>query len=165
MRGLLLGYIALDIGGLLDEVEEEPKLDARVRNSQVDLVTASQLDRLVESRVLIDIKDAPHLIVRPTATSPSILLVYRLGVGCLLNQRHWSSTKLVDLNVDLIAKSAVPKPQVLLLRYRSLYEDQQLSSVRPRRDRSARAGHYSSVPPAGSAICSSTRRETMGTPP
>src|SRR5215218_7075141 len=156
MRGLLLGYIALDIGGLLDEVEEEPKLDARVRNSQVDLVTASQLDCLVDSRVLI---------VRPTATSPSILLVYRLGVGCLLNQRHWSSTKLVDLNVDLIAKSAVPKPQVLLLRYRSLYEDQQLSSVRPRRDRSARAGHYSSVPPAGSAICSSTRRETMGTPP
>lgn len=65
-----LSLVSTDVGRLILEVEDEPKLDAGIGNGQMDAVVFRLLDGLSHVRMCIDIKHAPDLVVGPTSTSP-----------------------------------------------------------------------------------------------
>jgi hypothetical protein len=66
--GEILAHHALELlplphPGALPEVEQEPQLEARVRDGQQDAVVPGHLTGIGELRMLVAIEDAPRLVV------------------------------------------------------------------------------------------------------
>ncbi len=132
---------ALDVRTLRFKMEEEPELDAGVRDCQTDPLLSGKLDGLFEARMLVNIEDAPDLIVGAAATSALGPLVGRLGSSGSLNKRHWRSAKIVNLNIDTAAVATVPVSQVLLLGHTTLNKNKKLSTAWSRFEWAARRRH------------------------
>lgn len=163
--GQALCGVAIYVCGLVGEMQDEPKLDARVGDSEVNVVGFGEIDCLTEERVLVDIEYTPDLIVgTPLAASLGLLLGI-FGLNGPLDECKGSAMEFMNLDVDSSAKPSVPVLEVVLLGDLTLGKDKQLAPARPGRDRSARPSHYSSESPTGSAICSRRRRERIGVPP
>ncbi len=56
--------VPLDVGSLIAEVKQGPQLEAWVGDGEVDRVRLREGSRLLEMGVLVDVEDAPDLVVR-----------------------------------------------------------------------------------------------------
>jgi hypothetical protein len=84
--GPRLGFVPLEVGRLVLEMQEEPELQARVRHGEVDAVARCEVDGLGEVRVLVPVKDTPDLVVRPASTMAGVPGFGLFGGGCVLHQ-------------------------------------------------------------------------------
>ena len=82
----MLGVVAHDKGSLVSEVQQEPQLDAGVRDGEPDVVLLGETQGLIELGVLIAIKDAPNLVMGAPSFSSDLLGLCLLRLYRVLNQ-------------------------------------------------------------------------------
>jgi hypothetical protein len=83
-------------------MEKEPQLETGIRNCQLDVVSGCLLDCIRESRVLVDINNAPHFVVskKRITEPPRLAFCLTLKSDCPLNDGFRIRTQLIDLHVD-----------------------------------------------------------------
>jgi hypothetical protein len=118
--------LALYVRGVVLEMEDEPELNARVRDSQIDVVPVGKVDSPSEVGVLITVEDAPDLVMGAPAPSPRFASLGSLRLDCSLDELQGAAAKGIDLDQYLIAVLAAPICEVLLLGTKALDECEQI---------------------------------------
>lgn len=96
-------------------MEDEPQLDTRIRNDDFDIVAGCLVERIVESLVVVPIKDTPHLVVGPTTTLPLFtgLLTLRFNGG--VHQCEWFTMDITDGDIHAVPVFPAPVNEVAVL--------------------------------------------------
>jgi hypothetical protein len=118
--------LALYVRGVVLEMEDEPELNARIRNSQINVVPVSEVDGPSEVRVLITVEDAPDLVMGAPAPSPRFASLSSLCLDCSLDELQRSAPIGIDLDQYSVAVLAAPICEVLLLGTKALDEYEQI---------------------------------------
>jgi hypothetical protein len=93
LTALVLRLAGIEEGRLILEMENQPQLEAGVRDGETDIVLSGQPNGCVEVRVVLrpfDIEDAPALVD----------LVIFASLHGALDQREWHSPARIDLDAD-----------------------------------------------------------------
>ncbi len=100
--GEALGLVAVECGGLVLLVEDEPEFEAGIGERDVDPASAGLGDGLFEVRVLVDVEDAPDLVEVSTLLA-SASPVRSLMFASALDEAEWRHAGLGEVDVDVVA--------------------------------------------------------------
>lgn len=118
----------VEVGRLILEMEDEPQLDAGVRDCELDPVAPRQVNCLLEVRVIIDIEDAPDLVVRPPPRTASLQSVSALSSYRLLDELERAAMITSDRDQGSLSAPLRPVGDIPLLGSFSFDEDQEFPS-------------------------------------
>ena len=126
--GSSLRFLAIKAGPLILEVDREPEFDTRVRDSDIDLLLGRQFNSPIETRMLVNVEDAPVFAER--LTTPAFLLpeIILPAVGCPLHELQRTAVEVIDHHDDPIPVEPMPVLEVNRLGLLSLGEDQDRST-------------------------------------
>jgi hypothetical protein len=113
------------MGALILEMQQYPQLKARVRYSGVDLVVSRLLFRLCYKWMLVDIEDAPNLVILqvPVFIPFGVSLGSSLLLNRALHQRFWHSPR-AKVQFDEASIQVTLLPEVSRLCASSFTDDQ-----------------------------------------
>lgn len=126
----VLGDLAIDPGSLILEVQDEPQLETRVGDRKLDVVVATQGDRLSDVRMLVDVEHAPDLVERPTATSAGVPLVALPPLDRSFYELKRAAAERIDRDKYSFAELPMPVGDVELFRSQALNEGENLATRR-----------------------------------
>jgi hypothetical protein len=163
-----LGVGPVDRGVLVVKMQHEPELDAWVGQRDIDFPGFRQLERTDDIGMLIDVKDAPVLIVGRAMASAGDAQIGGLAGRGLLHQLQGWAVKRIDGDDHPFAMQSVPVPKIAGLGPQSLGEDQERASLAdsaraPPRFTSCPAHRFSPAPLVAMSVNSSGAR--IGTAP
>lgn len=93
------------------EVQEEPQLDARVRDRDADSVRCGKLKCTADMRMLINVEHAPVLVVRIASITPRLAQVTGPSPDGFLYEAQRRSVELVNRDDDSFTIKPVPMHQ------------------------------------------------------
>src|SRR6266566_6824374 len=82
----MLRCLALQVCGPVLEVEDEPELEARIRDGEVEAVPVCKGDGLGEVRMLVTVEHAPDLVVGAPVSLPRAASLGSLRLNCSLDE-------------------------------------------------------------------------------
>lgn len=110
-------------------MQNEPQLDARIRDRDADAVCCRLLERALEVWMFIAIEDAPDLVVCLPFTSALLSCFAALGFDGAINELERAPVKGIDRDDRGASELAAPVDEVTILRTFALGEDQELTSA------------------------------------
>jgi len=120
LRGSALRGVAVDGCGLVLEVEDEPKLDARVGHDDVDPVPAGEVEHFGNVRMDVTVGCAPHLVVGATSATGRVALRLLLGCDRPFDEGGRRATSGVDGDENVVSQAAPERKEVPVLRPRAV---------------------------------------------
>ena len=125
----VLRVMSVDPRSLISEVQDEPQLETRIRVRHRDAARCGYGDRFVKVLMLVTVEDTPVLIGSTTPTAPLVTHVLLSLLCGFFDQAPWRTAKVVDHNVNVGTKPAMPVFQIVPLCI-ALDEDIDLFPVR-----------------------------------
>lgn len=82
--------------GLILEMQNEPQLNAGIRNGESDSVCVGFLDRLSHLHVSVDVEYAPDLVVCAAAAAPLVASLQLFRINSPVDERVRHSVERID---------------------------------------------------------------------